>query len=259
MAKTLYDYWFVQFDFPDENGKPYKSSGGNIVFNKELKREIPEGWKVLELEKVVEIERGISYKSAEIKGGVPMINLNSFNLDGTYKKAGIKMFSGKFSEKKIAEGGDLLIAVTDVTRNADIIGKSILVPEYYNELTYSMDITKVIPNINLSKIYLMMLFNSDHYHNYIKWHASGTIVLHLNLDGMRWYKAEIPPRDLIDKYDIFYKRIAKRISETTKQNQKLSELRDWLLPMLMNGQVRVEKVEDKLGMVAEDNVKYGEV
>ena len=63
MAKTLYDYWFVQFDFPDSNGKPYKSSGGKMVYNKELKREIPEGWKVVELNKIFDIDSGYPFKT----------------------------------------------------------------------------------------------------------------------------------------------------------------------------------------------------
>ena len=120
----------------------------------------------------------------QYQDGIPIISLNSFNLDGTYKASGIKAFSGKFSDKQIAKSGDLLIAATDVTRNADIIGKAILVPQYYkNDLVFSMDIAKVIPKKGISSPYLMMLFNSNHYHNYIKWYASGTIVLHLNMDG----------------------------------------------------------------------------
>jgi len=257
MAKTLYDYWFVQFDFPNEQGKPYKSSGGKMVYNEELKREIPEGWEVKELGEVIDIQRGISYKSSEINGeGIPMINLNSFFLNGTYKEKGIKTFSGKYSNKQIAKSGDLLIAATDVTRNADIIGKSILVPQYYqNDLVYSMDIAKIIPK-KLSNSYLMMLFNSEHYHNYIKWFASGTIVLHLNMDGVKWYKAEIPPTELISKYDDFYLPIANRINKTHKQNQQLTALRDWLLPMLMNGQVTVGEAEKKLSMAAEPQAEY---
>lgn len=266
MTKTLYDYWFVQFDFPDANGKPYKSSGGKMVWNKDLKREIPEGWEIIELGKDVSVQRGISYKSSEINGdGISMISLNSFNLDGTYKPEGIKKYSGKYAEKNLVSAGDLLIAITDVTRNADIIGKSIIVPDYYSDLVISMDIAKVIPGKKLTVSYLMMLFNSNHYHNYIKWYASGTIVLHLNLDGMNWYKAEIPPKYLLDKFDDFYKPIAKRINETKKQNQELASLRDWLLPMLMNGQVSVTstnsseesyEVEDKtLGMVAEPGIR----
>src|SRR5690554_4386452 len=259
MAKTLYDYWFVQFDFPDANGKPYKSSGGKMVYNAELKREIPEGWEVKELGKLIDIQRGISYKSSDISGGgIPMISLNSFNLDGTYKAGGIKSYSGKYTDKQIAKSEDLLIAATDVTRSADIIGKAIMVPHYYkNDLVFSMDIAKIIPKKDISSPYLMMLFNSDHYHNYIKWYASGTIVLHLNMDGVKWYKAEIPPTDLIEKFDSFYLPIANRINETERQNEQLTALRDWLLPMLMNGQITVKEAEDKLSMAAEPSEKYG--
>jgi type I restriction enzyme S subunit len=241
MAKTLYDYWFVQFDFPDKNGKSYKSSGGKMVWNDELKREIPEGWEVKELRSEIEIQRGISYTSKEINGdGIPMINLNCFNLDGTYKSDGIKKYSGKYSEKNIVKSGDLLIAATDVTRNADIIGRAILVPDYYNEdLVFSMDIAKIISN-NIPSSFLMMLFNSNHYHNYIKWYATGTLVLHLNLDGVNRYQTEIPSADLLKQFDDFYLPIANRIYMTAKENQKLTELRDWLLPMLMNGQVKVK-------------------
>jgi type I restriction enzyme S subunit len=248
MAKTLYDYWFVQFDFPfdfaqgkpDVNGKPYKTSGGKMVWSEELKREIPEGWEVKLLGTEIEIQRGISYTSKEINGdGIPMISLNSFNLNGTYKPEGIKKYSGKYTEKNNTKTGDLLIAAADVTRNADIIGRAILVPDYYNgDLVFSMDIAKIISK-NIPSSFLMMLFNSNHYHNYIKWYASGTIVLHLNLDGTKRYNIELPPKELLQKYDSLYQPIANRIYKTAIENQKLTELRDWLLPMLMNGQVKV--------------------
>jgi len=243
MAKTLYDYWFVQFDFPDKNGKPYKTSGGKMVWNEELKREVPEGWEVKLLDKEIEIQRGISYTSKEINGdGIPMISLNSFNLDGTYKSEGIKTYSGKFAQKNILKSGDLLIAATDVTRNADIIGRAILVPDYYKEdLVFSMDIAKIISK-NIPSSFLMMLFNSNHYHNYIKWYASGTIVLHLNLDGVNRYIIEMPPLNLLKMFDEVYSPIANRVYNTAKENQKLTELRDWLLPMLMNGQVKVSEL-----------------
>lgn len=238
MAKTIYDYWFVQFDFPDNNGLPYKSSGGKMVWNEELKREVPEGWEVKELRALIEIQRGISYTSKDIEGdGVPMINLNSFNLNGTYKVEGVKYYSGKYSEKNLIKNGDLLIAATDVTRNAEIIGKAILVPDYYTDsLVFSMDIAKISSSY-LPVSFLMMLFNSNHYHNYIKWFATGTLVLHLNLDGVNRYVSEIPPSNILRMFDEFYMPIANRIYNTAKENKELSELRDWLLPMLMNGQV----------------------
>ncbi len=241
MAKTLYDYWFVQFDFPDENWKPYKSSGGKMVWSEELKREIPEGWEVKKLWNEIEIQRGISYTSKEINWDwIPMINLNSFNLDGTYKAQWIKIYSGKFKHNNIVKSWDLLIAATDVTREADIIGKAILVPDYYkNELLFSMDIAKIISK-NIPSSFLMMLFNSNHYHNYIKWYATWTIVLHLNLDWIKRYNLEIPPSYLLKKFDDLYQPIANKIYLSSEENKKLAELRDGLLPMLMNGQVSVK-------------------
>ena len=121
MAKILYDYWFVQFDFPDVNGKPYKTSGGKMVYNKLLKREIPEGWEVDMLGKHIEFQRGISYQSPEISDtGIPLINLNSFSLEGRFKQDGTKYFNGKYKEHNLLSSGELAIAITDVTRNADM-------------------------------------------------------------------------------------------------------------------------------------------
>lgn len=256
MAKTIFDYWFVQFDFPNAKGKPYKTSGGKMVWNEDLKREIPEGWEVKLLGTEIEIQRGVSYTSNEInREGIPMINLASFNLDGTYKPEGIKSYSGRFSEKNIVRAGELLIAATDVTRNADIIGKAILVPDYYNEkLAFSMDIAKIVSN-NIPSSYLMMLFNSNHYHNYIKWFASGTIVLHLNLDGTKRYNMELPPKQLLEKFDNLYHPIFRRTNQTKKENQQLASLRDWLLPMLMNGQVKVGDAEKMVEKTSRMNPK----
>ncbi|MDB9488695.1 restriction endonuclease subunit S [Dolichospermum circinale CS-537/01] len=133
LAKTIYDYWFVQFDFPDENGKPYKSSGGKMVYNQELKREIPAGWEVGTLQDWIDFKRGISYKSTEIQDtGIPLLNLNSFTLSGKFKPDGTKYFNGSFKEDSRLNYGDLVIAITDVTRNAIIIGKSFIVPDLFD-------------------------------------------------------------------------------------------------------------------------------
>lgn len=240
MAKTLYDYWFVQFDFPDANGKPYKSSGGEMVFDETLKREIPKGWEVKSLGKHITIKRGISYKSNEIKDtGVPFINLNSFYLDGKFKFEGTKFFTGKTKNDDFISSGDLLIAVTDVTRNADIIGKAFILPDLFNNSpVMSCDVAK-ISSSELNNFYLERLFNSSSYHEYIKYFASGTLVLHLDIKGISWFDTYIPPRMLLDKFEDFCRNIYLRIVETEKQNHRLTQLRDFLLPMLMNGQVSV--------------------
>ena len=246
MAKTLYDYWFVQFDFPivTSSGveKPYKSSGGKMVYNETLKREIPEGWEVKSLSGLVDFTRGISYTSSTINDneGIPMINLKSFNLNGTYRIDGLKYFTGKLNENKIINKNDLLIAITDVTREAEIIGKAILSPDFGNKTVCSCDVARIdILKNSFSKNYLRYLFNSNHYHNYIKHFASGTLVLHLDLNGILWYKDIIPPINLQNKFEDIVNEIDEKITNNLKQNQELSSLRDWLLPMLMNGQVKV--------------------
>lgn len=241
MAKLTYDYWFVQFDFPDANGKPYKSSGGKMVYNETLKREIPDGWEESELGDLITFERGISYKSREITDdGIPMINLNSFDLSGRYKNKGIKFYSGKYADKKVVSAGDLVIAITDVTRNAEIIGKAFCIPDLFDDdVLISCDVAKVISTGKLNSEFLEQLFNSDYYHSYIKHFASGTLVLHLNLDGVNWCKIPLPPKSLVDKYGAIRKEVNRKITLSIRENERLSNLRDWLLPMLMNGQVTV--------------------
>jgi len=240
MAKTLYDYWFVQFDFPDTNGKPYKTSGGKMVYNPTLKREIPEGWIDCLLGDHVTFKRGISYKSGDIQNaGVPFINLNSFSLSGEFKLEGTKYYNGKFKPESKLNPGELVIAITDVTRNADIIGKSFVIPDIFDETPLmSCDVASVSSR-KFCNAYLEQLFNSESYHKYIKYYASGTLVLHLDLNGVKWFKTYLPPQKLLEEYSQHCASLFKQRNIVLKENVYLESLRDWLLPMLMNGQVTV--------------------
>ena len=244
IAKLIYDYWFVQFDYPDENGKPYKSSGGKMIYNQDLKREIPQGWKVIELGDYIDFQKGISYSSKNIgDSGTPMINLDSFFLNGGYKNEGLKYFNGKVNTNRLCKKGDLVIAVTDVTRNAEIIGKGFSIPDLFDEdVLISTDVAKVELSDQLTKEYILQLFNSENYHSYIKHFATGTLVLHLDLNGIRWSKIALPPMELQKKYSEISRSIQLKFANSIKENQTLIELRDWLLPMLMNGQVKVSQV-----------------
>ncbi|MBI0113467.1 MULTISPECIES: restriction endonuclease subunit S [unclassified Gilliamella] len=242
MAKTLYDYWFVQFDFPNEEGKPYKSSGGKMVYNSTLKREIPEGWSVDRLKPYINFKRGISYKSNEISDiqGKEFLNLNSFSLKGEFKIEGTKHFIGKYNQESLVSSGGLVVAITDVTRNADIIGKAFIIPSIFEDgALISCDVVSVTSE-RLNKFYLEQLFNSTYYHSYIKYYASGTLVLHLNLNGINWFNTILPPVGLLNQFEKFCKPILKKKAVILKENKQLIELRDWLLPMLMNGQVTVK-------------------
>ena len=239
----LYDYWFLQFEFPNKDGKPYKSSGGTMVWNKQLKCEVPAGWQITTLKGLFNIERGVSYTSKDIEGidGVPMINLASVDTNRNYKPGELKYYSGKATDKSILQAYDLLIACTDLTRNADIVGCPILVPDDSRSYIFSTDMAKITSATDkLDEMYLYMTLRTDFYHNYIKRWASGTNVLHLNLDGLDWYATWLPPIDLQKKYGEIIKKIHRQKCILMAENENLISLRNWLLPMLMNGQATVE-------------------
>lgn len=240
MAKTIYDYWFLQFEFPNEEGKPYKSSGGKMVWNEELKREIPEGWEVIALKNNIQIIKGISYTSKNINAyeGIPMINLASINIKREYNPNQLKYFRGSYNINKEVSAFDMLIACTDLTRNAEIIGSPILVPNDNKKYIYSMDLAKIeVINSKIIPLYLYMTLRTDFFHKYIKGFASGTNVLHLDTRGIEYYKIYIPDKKLQRKFADILHNIYCKQSNIMKENQELTSLRDFLLPLLMNGQV----------------------
>ena len=241
MAKTLYDYWFVQFDFPDENGKPYKMNGGKMVYSSELGRDIPADWEVETLERKISITRGISYSTDTLSAdaeGLPMINLASVDRKRNYIPDGLKFFIGDVPNEKKLQAMDMLIACTDLTRQAEITGSPILVLNN-REYTFSMDLAKLtVIDEKLNELYLYMTLRTDFYHQYIVGFASGTTVLHLNTSGIEWYKVLIPPTVLQKKFAEVMNNIYLQTCKNICENQRLAELRDWLLPMLMNGQIK---------------------
>ena len=139
------------------------------------------------------------------------------------------------------KSGEMLIACTDLTRNADIVGCPTLVPDDGAEYTFSTDIAKLHASTSeINDLYLYMTLRTDSYHNYIKKWASGTNVLHLNLDGLDWYEVNIPPIELQKKFSKFVIEAHKRESQILEENRNLNNLKNIVLPMLMNGQAVID-------------------
>ena len=240
--RELYDYWFVQFDFPDKNGHPYKSSGGKMIYDENINRKIPDGWRSTKLKGLYEIKRGISYLSKDIESssGTPMINLACVDISRNYRDGGIKLYDGKFSSANVAKANDLIIACTDLTRNADIVGSPILAPDDGREYVFSMDMVKISSSSEkLDNMYLYATLRTDYYHSFIKYWASGTNVLHLNLSGLDWYPIWLPPIKLQKTFAEIVRNINANSGLLRKENASLVSLRDWLLPMLMGGQIKI--------------------
>lgn len=266
MVKLLFDYWFVQFDFPNEDNKPYKSGGGKMVYDEELKREIPKGWEVAELRKWVTSNRGISYNGTELIGhGIPMINLNSFNINSTYKPEGIKTYSGEDQGSKFLKPFDLVMCNTQQTAldpHKDVIGKSFLVPDVFDtKVVSSHHVTTIGVSKEILKYYLNSLFASEYFHRYISGYCTGTNILGLDFEGVLSFKIALPKDKLLLNFKSIVINAEKQRSLALRENQELLSLRDWLLPLLMNGQVKVANydTEQKLPQAAEPKAEYGKV
>lgn len=235
MAKTLYDYWFVQFDFPDENGKPYKSSGGKMVYNLELKREIPERWEVEKLNRFLDIDTGYSFQSSSYleDGKYKIITIKNVKqgMLNTDKVDYINDIPERIKTTSILKLGDILISLTgDVARVCFVNEENTLLNQRVGHI-FSID--KEISN---SLIYFIM--KSDHIYNRAVDIATGSN--QKNLSGIDLLNLKIPfSRKLINSFLNKVQPSFEQMLNIQKQNQELAKLRDWLLPMLMNGQVRV--------------------
>ncbi len=241
MAKTLYDYWFVQFDFPDKNGKPYKTSGGKIVFNEELKREIPEGWEVRCLGDCIKIfdSMRVPLSRAErekIEGSIPyygatsvMGYVNDFIFDDEYI---LLAEDGSVMDKNGNPIVQFIWGKTWVNNHAHVIQAE---NKLHNEFIFQL----------VKMIHVVLI-------------KTGSIQMKINQENLKKHKVLIPTTELMDKFSIKTISIRKQLINNIEQNQKLAELRDWLLPMLMNGQVTVGEAEEKvqMNMAAEPRGEY---
>lgn len=237
MAKTLYDYWFLQFDFPDENGKPYKSSGGKMVYSKELKRKIPAGW-----------EAGTLFDLGEIVGGSTPSRENSENFT-THGTAWItpKDLSNNKGNVFISKGE------TDVTndgiKNASLkilpkhtILLSSRAPIGYmaiatNELTTNQGFKSFVPNKDYPFSFIFQAVQSKL--KTIEQYASGSTFKEISASTLKTVAIPLPSIDLVNLFHAKVLAVFEQREKLEQENQQLAELRDWLLPMLMNGQVHV--------------------
>lgn len=241
MAKTLYDYWFVQFDFPNENGKPYKSSGGKMIWNDVLKREIPEGWEVKSLGDLSDLVRGVSYSKDDIQSlpstdTIPV--LRATNITGNKIDVDNPVLVSKrlISEHQILNLYDILITMS--SGSIDHIGKNgfFLLDDV---VSFGAFCAKIVAKTNL-KYYIYEYMQSEFVSNTIKNECLGTNINNMNSSMVSNFRIINPDNKIIDKFNLNVNPIYHKIQNNQKQNQQLSNLRDWLLPMLMNGQVSVE-------------------
>ena len=240
MAKTLYDYWFVQFDFPDKNGKPYKTSGGKMVWNEELKREIPEGWENGFFGDYAKLKGGFAFKSSWwAETGLPVIKIKDINEDYTLSLENCSCVNeDKYGIAKNYEvlPGDVVIALTGAT-----VGKYGIVTKSEKQVLVNQRVGFFkLGETPLNKLpFLINSLNQEYFRKTVFVLASGAAQPNISTDQIDEIQLIIPENEIIKTFNETCKPFYEVIIKNQIENQKLTELRDWLLPMLMNGQVKV--------------------
>lgn len=258
MAKTLYDYWFVQFEFPNSEGKPYKSSGGAMEYNSILKREIPKGWEDGIFVDIAKLIRGVSYtkddiKSFESSDDIKILRATNIHGNRIDLNDPVIVPSKFVKEEQLLNPFDILITMS--SGSIDHIGKNGF---YYfdDKASFGAFCAKVETEL-LNRFYVYLFMQSKVFTITIKNECLGTNINNLNGSMVNNFKVLKPTDEILIRFNKIIAPIFEKIAINSKQNQELAQLRDWLLPMLMNGQVKVVDAEEQaMSIAAEPNITY---
>ncbi|EOB8932859.1 restriction endonuclease subunit S [Staphylococcus haemolyticus] len=241
LSQALFKRWFVDFEFPDENGNPYKSSGGEMI-DSELGK-IPRDWEVNELGNYVDIIKGLSYKGAfldkqhERSDSFPLLSISNFNFISGFKSNKTKYYFGDYKERHLVNPGDILIAATDLTQDRKILGAPAIVPNLNKTMIFSLDVFK-ITETTIPKYVLYFLLQSAKYREFVEGSATGTTVIRIAKNVILKVPIVID-KDISLYFDKLIKPYMEKIEHLSQENQKLTQLRDTLLPKLMSGELEI--------------------
>lgn len=217
MAETLFRQWFVE--------------------------EAREDWKFVELGEYLDCYNGVSYKSSELNPSkVAMVTLKSFDRNGGFRLDGFKEFTGRFKEQHVVVQGDLVVAHTDITQGAEVIGNPVLVVNdtRYEHMVISMDLVKVKSKHEwLSNEFLYRMMRTREFKEHCLGYSNGSTVLHLSKQAIPSFEFFMPPKEKIQSYTEFAKDLFGKKFKNIEQILTLEKLRDNLLPKLMSGEVRL--------------------
>ena len=267
MAKTLYDYWFVQFDFPNTKGKPYKISRGEMIWSEELKREIPEGWDVVKMSEWIDNNKSGDWGKEEPEGNFTkkVICFRGADINGLNGLDELKPPVRYILEKnsfKILKSHDLIIEIsggspTQSTGRLAFITDATI--KRFDHPLICSNFCKPISIKNKKLLYNFVYYWNSLYENGIFFGYEGKTsgIKNLLFDSfVSSYYTVVPDEKIVNQFYDIMESIQEKKQTALAENQKLSELRDWLSPMLMNGQVKVKDAEEMVSMAAEIEVGY---
>lgn len=224
LAQTIYDYWFLQFEFPNEDGKPYKSSGGKMVWNEELKREIPDGWRVGALSDIANFNMGQSPKGQSYNTnsmGYPLINGAA---ELTKDKIKIEKYTSKAN--RFSNINDWIFCIRATIGNIQCSDKE-----------YALGRGVASATVKEETFFEYLYFLLNEMCNYYEKILIGSIISGMTREDIINYSCIIPDKRVVSKFHTISKDSFQIIESLKKEDQQLASLRDFLLPLLMNGQV----------------------
>ena len=252
-AKTLYDYWFVQFDFPNANGKPYKSTGGKMVWNEELKREIPEGWEVKLFSEWINNDKSGDWGKEQIEGNYTekVYCIRGADINGLNGQGELKTPERYILEKnlhKTLDPSDLIVEIsggspTQSTGRLAFITEETLAR--FDAPIICSNFCKAVTLKNKKQLYNFVYHWKSIYDAGVLFGYEGKTSGIKNLlfeSFVSSHYTVVPENSTVNKFYDFMEQLESKKQKNLKENQKLTELRDWLLPMLMNGQVKVSEL-----------------
>ena len=231
MARQLYDYWFVQFDFPDENGRPYKSSGGKMVWNEKIKREIPEGWKIVSLPTIATFTNGLACQKFRPKSEdekLPVIKIREMR-DGITSES--EWVAADIPDAVKVYDGDILFSWSASLEVMIWTG---------GEGGLNQHIFKVEPKSYYPKafVYIQILDYISVFKGIAE--ARKTTMGHITQDHLNQSQIVIPAsKSILQAFENTISPIVNLFVKLSQQSKQLMRQRDKLLPLLMNGQVSV--------------------
>ncbi|MDH5917741.1 restriction endonuclease subunit S [Vibrio splendidus] len=243
MAKALYDYWFVQFDFPNAEGKPYKEYGGKMVYNEVLKREIPAGWELVPIEYFADvIDPHPSHRAPkEVDSGFPFAGIGDIDEAGNISLSKARKIDEEFvlKQEKDYHIGDYSLGYGRV----GTVGKVVRLKK--QKFRYALSPTLSVINAKKPEFagYVYNVMKSEEFYKHVLKNSSGTTRPAIGIQLLRKIpvlKPGLEHSGMFEHYEQVTKELFEKTNIVNKESQLLMELRDWLLPMLMNGQVTVK-------------------
>ena len=240
IGQSIFKYWFIDFEFPNDKGEPYKSSGGKLV-DSELGF-TPKGWEVKSLGDFISLERGLSYKGKGLcNSGIPMVNLGNMAPNCGFLYNGLKYYSGEFKERNLIRPGDIVVANSDITQKRDVLGSPAIVPSDLgsDKILFTHHIFAVRNKSKLHNFFIYYLLQLKKYKDRVRGFAIGTSILALPEDTILDFKFAVPDKAILTKFVELVNNLRNKINNNNIQNTELSQIRDSLLPKLVSGKIRV--------------------